>query len=103
MGNYAVEKQEVRKAKKMYKLKVAALRGAIAVDLDKDEYDDFDKEFEYAYESLAEEIAVSNYDRSKPQRTPVDGDHLEDEEEILKWVLHLRAKAAEEAADEAGA
>jgi hypothetical protein len=54
MGNYAVEKQEVRKAKKMYKLKVAALRGAIAVDLDKDEYDDFDKEFEYAYESLAE-------------------------------------------------
>jgi hypothetical protein len=103
MGNYAVEKQEVEKAKQMYKQKVAALRAVIAVDSDKDEYDNFDKEFQYADENLAEQIERSNYDRSRPQRTPVDGDHLEDEEEILKWVLHLRAETAEEAADEAGA
>jgi hypothetical protein len=82
---------------------VAALRAAIAVDSDKDEYDNFDKEFQYADENLAEQIERSNYDRSRPQRAPVDGDRLEDEEEIPKWVLHSRAETEADAADAADA
>jgi hypothetical protein len=86
---YAVENQEVEKAKELYKQKVAVLRAAIAVDSDKDEFATFDHEFEGA------EIDLSQ-DRDE-MHLEGDDDHLEDEEEVLNWVLHLRSEAARSA------
>ena len=88
--DYEVEKQEVEKAKEVYKQKVAILRAVIAVHSDKDEYDNFEEEFERA--------ADNRMDAHEGDYR--DDYHLDDEEEVLKWVLDSRAR---DAADAAGA
>lgn len=93
--DYAVELQEVEKAKETYKQKVALLRAAMAVNSNKDEYDDFEDEFNRATENRMD---AHEGDKDYDYR---DDKHLDDEEEVLKWVLRSRAEFAADSATEA--